>query len=178
MSDSDRQERVVRYLASTQERLLRYVYVLFPDWDGAQEIVQNTHVVVWKKSAEFESDSEDDFFRWIKRIGYFEVKKYVEQQQKKPAMLGDALLRLIADEMDEMDGELELQREALATCIDKLPPRNQELLRLRYWHADSIADLSNRLGRSVEALYKSLQRIRRSLLECIERESRRLRRTH
>ena len=50
MSSSDQQERVVRFLASTQERLLRYVFVLLPDWDGAQEVVQNTHVVVWKKA--------------------------------------------------------------------------------------------------------------------------------
>ncbi len=174
MNEAEKQERVVRYLAATQERLLRYVFVLLPDWDGAQEVVQNTHVVVWKKAAEFHSDSEVDFVHWARRIAYFEVKKYLEQRQKQPNVFDNELLELIRSDMDAVDDDLELEREALAVCMEKLPPRDQELLRHRYWHRESIADLSSRLGRTVASLYKSLQRIRHGLLICIQRESQRL----
>lgn len=173
MSDPEKQERVVRYLASTQERLLRYVFVLLSDWDSAQEVLQNTHVVVWKKAQDFQSTSEEDFFRWIKQIAYYEVKKHIDQQQKHPAIHDQEMMELIRDEMDAMDLDLELQREALATCIDKLSPRDQELLRLRYWSFETVSELSKRLKRSADSLYRSLQRIRRSLLICIENESRR-----
>ena len=98
----------------------------------------------------------------------------MESKQRQPTPLDGELMSLIRDELDELDEGLELQREVLAKCIDKLPPRDQELLRLRYWHMESVGALSERLGRTVAALYKSLQRIRRSLLICIERESRRL----
>ena len=174
MNDPQKQELVVRFLASTHERLLRYVFVLLSDWEGAQEVVQNTHVVVWRKAGEFSSDTEEAFLRWVKKIAYFEVKKFLKQRQQHSALYDSELLEMIRDEMDAVDAELELQREALATCIDKLPSRDQELLRLKYWHTQSVSKLSTRLGRTIDSLYKSLQRIRRSLLTCMERESRRL----
>ncbi|MDC0935992.1 sigma-70 family RNA polymerase sigma factor [Pirellulales bacterium] len=174
MPDHQPHELLIRYLSSTHERLLRYVFVLLPDWDSAQEVVQNAHVVVWKKADEFQTGGEEEFFRWAKQIAYFEVKKLVEKQRRRPLLFDGPLTALIHDEVDAMSSDLELQREALATCIDKLPPRDQELVRLKYWKMSTVASLSEQLGRSADALYKSLQRIRRQLLGCIEREARRL----
>ncbi len=174
MTAPHQNEQLVRFLASTQERLLRYIFVLLPDWDGAQEVLQNTHVVIWRKAAEFHSGTEEEFVRWARQIAYYEVKKYVAARQKTPLALDAELMELIRDELNDYDEALETQRERLSACIDKLPPRDQELLRLRYWHTASIGDLSAQLGRKADALYKSLQRIRRSLLDCIERESRRV----
>jgi RNA polymerase sigma-70 factor (ECF subfamily) len=173
MSDASHQEKVIRLLAQTQERLLRYVLVLLPDWDSAQEVVQNTHVVVWRKSEEFRSNTEEDFYRWIKQIAFYEVKKQLTKQAARPTLLDPALVVLISDEFNEMDEDLDARREALAFCVEKLAPKDQELLRLRYWGEGSVAALSVQLGRSVDSIYKSLQRIRQALLKCIEREARR-----
>lgn len=173
MSDTEQQERVIRLLAQTQEQLLRYVHVLLPDWDSAQEVLQNTHVVVWRKSAEFKSDSTEEFYRWAKQIAFYETKKHLSKQASSPHLLDPELAAIISDEFDEIENDLDSRRRALSICIEKLAPKDQELLRLRYWGEFSVESLSARLGRKVQAIYKSLQRIRKALLICIERESRR-----
>jgi RNA polymerase sigma-70 factor (ECF subfamily) len=167
MSDSSRQERVVRLLAQTQERLTRYVVVLVPDWDLAQEVVQRTHVIAWRKSKDFRSETDDGFYRWVKQIAFYEARKQLASRAAGPLPLDPELADLIGTEVDEIEDDLEGRRAALAACIEKLPPREQELLRLRYWGLETIESLAEQLGRSAQALYKALQRIRQRLLDCI-----------
>lgn len=170
-NDGASQERIIRLLAQTQERLQRYVLVLLPDWDAAQEIVQNTHVVIWRKSAEFHSAADEGFYRWAKQIAYYEVKKYLAKQAAQPTLLDPETAALISEEFDALDDSLDERRQQLAACIEKLPPRDREVLKLRYWKEYGVAAVADRMGKTVDAIYKSLQRIRRSLLRCIQRET-------
>jgi RNA polymerase sigma-70 factor (ECF subfamily) len=167
----ERQERVVRLLSQTQERLTRYVVVLVPDWDLAQEVVQRTHVIAWRKADDFRSDSDDGFYRWVKQIAFYEARKQVASRATGPLPLDPDVAETISREFDVIDDQLEEQRIALAGCIEKLPSHERELLRLRYWGRESIESLSAQLGRSGQALYKALQRIRQRLLDCIERHA-------
>jgi RNA polymerase sigma-70 factor (ECF subfamily) len=168
MSDQSREERVVRLLAQTQERLTRYVVVLVPDWDLAQEVVQRTHVIAWRKSDEFRTESDDGFYRWVKQIAFYEARKQLASRAARPLPLDPEIADLICREVDEIEDDLEDRRAALAACIEKLSPRERELLRLRYWGLETIESLAEQLGRTAQALYKALQRIRQRLLECVE----------
>jgi RNA polymerase sigma-70 factor (ECF subfamily) len=51
-----------------------------------------------------------------------------------------------------------------------LSPRDHQLIQKRYEHGMSVATLAETIGRTTNSLSKSLGRIRRSLLECIERK--------
>ncbi len=152
---------------------MRYVLVLLPDWNAAQEVVQNTHVVAWRKASDFQSDTEEHFYRWTKQIAFYETKKHLAQKASGPCLLDPSLAELMSDEFSGIEGDLDARREALSTCIEKLPAKDEELLRLRYWGEDSVVALANQLGRTADAIYKSLQRVRQALLRCIERETRR-----
>jgi RNA polymerase sigma-70 factor (ECF subfamily) len=58
----------------------------------------------------------------------------------------------------------------LRRCLDKLPDKDRQLV--RYCYGDSRATfktVAQELGRPVNTVYKALNRIRKSLMQCIER---------
>jgi RNA polymerase sigma-70 factor (ECF subfamily) len=54
-------------------------------------------------------------------------------------------------------------------CVNRLHPRDQEMVKRRYQGNISVGELAVRAGRTADAIYKTLARIRGSLLICIER---------
>lgn len=65
-------------------------------------------------------------------------------------------------------GDGSARAEALGRCLDVLPARHRELLRLRYEGGLSGAELGRRLGRSTDAVHQTLSRLHRRLKECVE----------
>jgi len=55
--------------------------------------------------------------------------------------------------------------------MKKLPARDRELIEARYEEGGSVGDAAARNGRSLEAAYKALARIRRVLYECVSRRT-------
>jgi hypothetical protein len=64
---------------------------------------------------------------------------------------------------------LEDRRHALTHCIEKLSRRDRELLKRRYRADETVEQIALWAGRTTSSIYKSLQRIRNSLLLCIEK---------
>jgi RNA polymerase sigma-70 factor (ECF subfamily) len=65
---------------------------------------------------------------------------------------------------------LESRRDALRTCLEKLPHTDRQLV--RHCYGDSRVTFKRAahiLGRPVNTVYKALNRIRKVLYECIER---------
>ena len=58
----------------------------------------------------------------------------------------------------------------LATCLGKLNEKARRLVQGYYHEGHSPETLSQREDRSVEAIYKTIQRARRELQVCIERQ--------
>ncbi len=46
---------------------------------------------------------------------------------------------------------------------------DQELLDLRYRKQATVRNIAEKVGRPIEGLYKTYQRIRRSLVDCVDR---------
>ena len=60
-------------------------------------------------------------------------------------------------------------QELLDQCMDKLPPADRELLDLRYRSDLPVKALAAQLGRPLSTTYEALNRIRRNLVECVQR---------
>ena len=61
---------------------------------------------------------------------------------------------------------------ALRRCLEKLNPEHRELLESRYSgeSKEELRELSKRVGKSIDALYKTLERLRELLRSCVKRE--------
>ena len=70
-----------------------------------------------------------------------------------------------------MRGELDRREEVLQNCMKKLPDRDRDLVAARYAQGASVEEAAERNGRSLDAAYKALARIRRVLYDCVSRHA-------
>ncbi len=84
------------------------------------------------------------------------------------------LIESLAVEHNEVMPELENRRLALNRCIEKLSYNDQKILQRRYQENNTIAELALELNRPVKQLYKSLEKLRRSLFLCVGRTTNRI----
>jgi RNA polymerase sigma-70 factor (ECF subfamily) len=84
-------------------------------------------------------------------------------------MLAGEIVELLADESVEADQRLELQREALRACLDKLPEEQRRLVMAAYEPGARMQEVAALSGRTVAAFYQWLHRVRVLLLNCVRR---------
>ena len=68
---------------------------------------------------------------------------------------------------DELDLR-EQQLEALEGCLGKLPKERRQLVLHVYAAEHPMKTVAEQIGKTPEALYKLLSRVRRQLLQCVE----------
>ncbi|MCA9265771.1 MAG: sigma-70 family RNA polymerase sigma factor [Planctomycetales bacterium] len=156
-------------LTSNQRALRGYIFTLVPHAADAEEIIQQTNIVLWRKFDEFTPGSS--FLAWATRVAYFEVLGFRRQQRKDILYFSDEELEMLSDDVTSMHDELQEQCDSLAACIGKLSEKDRTLVSMRYDERRSVKSVASTLGRSADGVYKSLQRIRRSLLQCVQRKS-------
>ena len=84
-------------------------------------------------------------------------------------MLGVEVEQLIADEGLEELTLREQQLEAREGCLNKLPKDRKQLVLRIYAAENPMKTVAEQIGKTPEALYKLLSRVRRQLLQCVER---------
>jgi RNA polymerase sigma-70 factor, ECF subfamily len=160
-------DEFVQLFTRHQRRLFLYILAQIPNAVEAEEILQETNLVIWKKCDQFQPGTH--FFAWSSRIARLEVLKWLERRQRDRSRFRPELVELIAAEALDDPGDHDERRKALATCLGKLSPRDRQLIERRYAPGASGKSLAEQLGRPANSVYQSLGRIRRALLECITR---------
>ena len=160
-------EEFVQLFTRNQRRLYLFILSQVPGVANAEEVLQDTNVVIWSKYHQF--DVATNFFAWAAQIATYEVLKFRQRRQREKLRFSDEFVQTVASELEERSDELELRRQALETCLQKLRPGDRDLIRRRYQPGESGKDLAEGLHRPANSVYQSLGRIRRTLLECINR---------
>ena len=161
-------DEFVRLLGENQRRISLYVMGLVPNWNDAEEIVQETTVVLWQEFAtKFEPGS--NFAAWGCKVAYFRVLAWRKRKSREKLQFSSEFLASISEELAAEPERREERQRRLAECIEKLPPDQRKVLVLRYGESCDIDDLAVRLGRTVAASYRLLSRIRHNLFECVGR---------
>ena len=161
-------EEFVQLFTRNQRRLYLFILAQCPNPVEAEEILQETNIVIWRKFRQFDMGS--NFLAWAGKIAHFEVLKSRERQHHDRHRFSDEFVRHIAEEAMEDTDQLEARRMALLNCLQKLRAADRELIRHRYSTGHSGQDVAEQLDRPVNSIYQSLGRIRRTLMECINRQ--------
>jgi RNA polymerase sigma-70 factor, ECF subfamily len=162
----DRTSEFVALLAAHGRVVYSYIMTLMIDHDATQEVYQETSLTLWQKFDEFQRHT--NFVAWARRIAYFEVLKYRQNCRRDRLRFNSDLLHTLAEERAANEGVLQAYRAALPDCVAKLPLSDWQLIEQRYAGEETIQDIACRIGRPANTLYKALERIRRTLLKCME----------
>jgi RNA polymerase sigma-70 factor (ECF subfamily) len=158
-------EEFARLLTTYQRTLYTFIRSLVSNPADADEVWQNTNVVLLRKADQFEGGT--NFRAWVLQVAQWEVFNFRRRQQTRNRVLSDATVDQLADEMRGRRENESARLDALRTCLTKLRPADRELIHLRYQQQARCADLAGRLGRSRDAIYRAITRIRRMLLACV-----------
>lgn len=133
----------------------------------ADDIFQETNLVLWREFARFTPGT--NFRAWSYRIAVNQVLAWRKRRQRDRLTFSSEFLSAVSGEMETDPHTLEDRVKALAECLGKLPPHQRELVALRYGTSMEIETIAEKSRRSVQAVYKALQRIRHDLLACVRR---------
>jgi RNA polymerase sigma-70 factor (ECF subfamily) len=161
----DDHARFMRLFLSSEKEIFRYVAALAPKAADAQDIVQQTAVALWRKFDRY--DPAQPFTPWACRFALLEARQFLRRDQRWGAFLDDALVDDLAARRAALGDEMERRFAHLSDCLQKLPPAQRETVESYYYRRTPVEQLAAATGRSVEALYKALQRIRQALLLCV-----------
>jgi RNA polymerase sigma-70 factor, ECF subfamily len=169
-SEVQRGEQFMALYSGHQRRLYLYTMTLLPASVDAEDVLQEANLVLWRKFDQYEPDS--NFFAWACQIIRYEVLKYREKHTRTARLLDpdvfDRLAEVAVTQMEHLD---EFHRRALVDCMERLSLGDRDLMSKRYSEAMQVRTIAAALNRSPNAVSKSLGRIRRLLLDCINNDS-------
>src|SRR5262249_44767219 len=140
---------------------------LVPSVADAEEILQQTAVELWKKFDQY--NPQQPFTPWACRFALNVVKQWVASRQRWQSLLEGRLAEELVNRRDQLRPQFESRLIHLDQCLEKLPSEQRGIVEAYYFHRQSIDMIAAETRRSVESVYKTLQRIRLMLRQCIER---------
>jgi RNA polymerase sigma-70 factor (ECF subfamily) len=156
-----------RHFSACEADLQAFVFTLLPHWPDAEDIVQRTRIVLWQKFAQFRPESS--FRAWAMQIARFEVSNFRRTKRSDHLTFDDQLVDSLAEVRSALAEELDRRRAALEHCLRKLRASDRQIIRHCYGpNSTTTKDAADRLHRPVNTLYKALNRIRRTLMECVQ----------
>src|ERR1700722_13988736 len=159
----------LRLFLQNDRRVYAYILTLLPNRADADDVLQEASLVMWDKFDE--NHPPDDFAAWGCRIAYYKVLEFRKRCRRGRVFFSQELLDRLAETAIEQADALQLdeRQEALRDCIDKLPARDRDLLARRLAPDATTQSTAAEVGRSVDAVYKALSKIRQTLFDCVSR---------
>lgn len=167
--NDDRGEIFLRTLAEHERWLAAYVYSLVSRAADADDILQECKVTLWKQFSTFTPGT--NFRAWARTIALHQILNYRRAEQRRPwSPLDQQFIESIAGEIERRGEQLERKADSLRACLRKLPEAHRAVVVSRYYEERTIDEIAAQSGRTSEAVYRLLSRIRAVLNECINRQ--------
>ena len=166
--DREPTEMITGLLMKHFDVLLRYVISLVGNETDARDIMQETSVSLVRKAEGY--DTSRPFVPWACRFAYLETLKFREKSGKRPFLLDEDVLEIIANEQAEAVATADSRKDALEMCLAKLPAPDRRLLVLRYEDELPTEEICSEMEMSRRSLFRQLKEVREKLRNCIKKE--------
>lgn len=168
-TSSQRAGEFVRLFVRHERRLYAYLLTVLGNPADAEDVLQQTSIVLWKKFEEFtDGDFADgDFTAWGIKTAYFTAKNHLRKQRRSHVLFSQQMVEAVAEHAAASNAEVNEVHEKLGDCLEKLPPRDRELIERRYELEASVQAIARHFGCSIHQIYRALSRIHESLFDCV-----------
>lgn len=166
----DRHAEYVRLFLDVQPRVYGYIRTLIPQRADAENVLQDTAVVLWEKFNEYQPGTE--FLHWAISVARYKVLAFQRDRQRNAVCFSEPLFDVIDAAAAEFAQQSVDLHDAVEACLGKLPDADRELFKRRHSTDITVPKLAAELGRPVTTVYHAIDRIRRALVDCIERHLR------
>ncbi len=157
----------VRNLLEHRRTVYGFIFGLTRDVDVAEEIFQDVSVTVLEETAK--RLEVDRFVPWVLGVARNRVSDYYRKNRRRsplPAALEDAVAEAF-EQAEESREQAARRVQGLLDCVELLPPRQKQILELRYRDRLPLTGVSTEVGWTVNAAKVALSKIRKTLLACL-----------
>ena len=149
-----------------QRRLYLFIGTMLANPSDIEDVYQQACLAMWQRREQFRD--VQNFFAFACSFARHEALHLIRRNVRKGCVhLSEEMLATLADEA-EADESGDPYLAALTGCLRKLPAPQRELLKRRYSGLETVKQIAVELGISAASLTMRLQRIRQSLVKCIE----------
>ena len=164
-TENDRSTEFLKLLAEHDRAISLYVYGLVPHQADADDILQQTKMVMWSSFAQFELGT--NFKAWARKIAFHQILGYRRKKKRSHLPLSDEMLDQLGEEISEITDHEHLRKQALQSCLNHLKDKHRKIMLMRYEGDLEIDEIATKMDSTPSAIYRSLSRLRLSLLDCI-----------
>lgn len=147
-------------------QILAYISALLLNWNDADDLFQETCLVLWQKFDEFEPGT--NFLAWALRVADYNVMMFRRKQSRLKTFNTRLRNAMMSDAAEWTAQEATASLDALFDCMDRLTASDRTTVVQRYCEGVPVRQIAEKLGRSPESIHNTLCRIRKWLLNCID----------
>lgn len=167
-SSGDASSEFIGQVTRCQRQLYAFIFSQVLRATDAEDVLQETNLVLWQKSAEFQPGT--NFLAWAFRVAQFQVMAFRKKKQRAREHFDAELIALLADEAQQRLQQFDARHQAMLDCMQRLPDEQRRLIAQRYQPGGSVKEMAIQCGRKPNAVSEALRRIREALRRCIERK--------
>ena len=162
--DSGKTEIFVSLLMEHEPSVRAFLRGLLPTWNDVDEVIQNASLIAWRKFDEFEQGTA--FGGWFLTIARFEALKHRRKLARTPLKFADDIWNILADQAIERPSPM-VRLQHLEVCLGRLRPEQRQLILKAHEPGAVVKEVALQSGKSEQAFYKMVQRLRAVLLNCV-----------
>lgn len=164
--EADHTAKVQGLFLQHQGALRGFVLSMIPDFSLADDVIQETFLVVTRKAASFEIGTS--FTAWVKAIARYKALEAI--RARKFDTLSEEVLEALFTEPHEFPGDADERLVHLRACLDELPPQARRSIDYRYRNEHMPPQIASLMGCTVQSINVTLSRTRAVLRECVRRK--------
>src|SRR5262245_33894714 len=152
--------------------LKAYILAIVHDSHLAEDTLSDATLAIARSWEKF--DRRLSFAPWARGIARRVALANLRNASRLIVGLDEDVMESLDLEFDAFgnEGSQEETRQQLNRCLDQLPERSRELVRLRYFENVPYEDIAQCTGRTVAALYMAFTRIHAALANCVKAATR------
>ncbi|WP_193210435.1 sigma-70 family RNA polymerase sigma factor [Luteolibacter marinus] len=157
---------VQRLFVQFQPAIRGYILAMIPDFPSADDVLQETFLVVTRKAASFEIGTS--FPAWVKTIARFKCLEAIRARRNRFECLSDEVLEALGAEREGFRTDTDERLVHLAQCIDQLAPQARRSIHFRYQNDHRPPEIAGLMGCTVQSVNVTLSRARAFLRDCVK----------
>jgi RNA polymerase sigma-70 factor (ECF subfamily) len=162
----DDRERFLELFLRHQHEVRAFVASVVRDWHAADDVVQEVGLVLWRKFDAY--DPRRPFGAWARGVAAVQLLKERDRFRRTLPILSPGAVEAVRRAYDGTERrEPAAALDALRRCLQGLPERARQLLRLRYEESLPLERIAAAMTASLPAVKKALLRIRARLQDCV-----------
>ena len=157
----------VKLLSSNQKWIYAYILSMVPNYNDADDLMQETSSIMWKKFDDFQQGT--DFVKWGIKIAHYQILNFCRKKSRSPLHFNSETIEILQDNCETAVKEFNTRQDALRNCFKKLTENDRDLLRVHYYQSTPVKEIARQFGQTVQNIYQKLTRIEYALLNCIQK---------